>query len=171
MMKGSRREAIVGAGVGLRLFVLLCIVSAFAGTTASAASATVDRTPGGVYVEFQRGAGSAKVRFRGNFWGKVAHGRIVATKNVILAGCASRESLSDTLTVCRGAPVKFRALAGTRWRVRLIGRGIYTTGFVAGCMTLDARDRGTTGVFKIGYRGVWRAWPRLARTYGLGQGC
>jgi hypothetical protein len=155
----------------MRLLVLLSVFVALAGTSASAASATVDRTPGGVYVEFQRGAGSAKVRFRGNFFGLVGHGRIVATKNVNLSGCASRESVSDTLMVCRGDRIKFRTLAGTTWRVRLIGRGIFTTGFVAGCMTLDARNSGPTGVFKIGASSNWRAWPRLARTYRLGSGC
>jgi hypothetical protein len=155
----------------MRLLVFLCVFIALAATTASAASATVDRTAGGVYVEFQRGAGSAKVRFRGNFFGRVAHGRVVATKNVNLGGCATRESLSDTLTVCRGDGVTFRTVSGTTWRVRLVGRGIFTTGFVRGCMTIDARNSGITGVFKIGTRSSWRAWPRLARTYRLGWGC
>jgi hypothetical protein len=155
----------------MRLLLLVLSVALALLAASATAGATVDRTLGSVYVQFQRGAGSAKVRFTGNFFGTVNHGRIVATNNVNLSNCASRENLTDTLTVCRGDYINFRTLPGTRWRVRLVGRGIFTTGFVRGCMTLDGRDSGKVGFFKIGRNGDFRSWPRVARTYKLGQGC
>jgi hypothetical protein len=155
----------------MRLLLVLSILCALLAASAASAGAALQRTTGGVYVEYQRGAGLAKIRFRGNFFGRVAHGRIVATKNVNLSGCESRDAVSDTLVACRGDELTFRTLVGTRWRLRLYGRGIDATGFVQGCMTLNARDSGSTGVFKIGRNATLKAWPREAQMFKLGLGC
>ncbi|MEO8290671.1 MAG: hypothetical protein ABI649_06710 [Gaiellaceae bacterium] len=155
----------------MRLLLLLSILCLLVAASADSAAATLERTTGGVYLEFQRGAGVAKVRFRGNFFGRVVQGRIVATRNVNLNGCESREQVNETLVACSGDDLTFRTLVGTRWRLRLNGRGIGATGFVRGCMTLNARDSGSTGVFKIGSNGALRAWPREAQSFKLGLGC
>jgi hypothetical protein len=155
----------------MRLFLVLSISCTLVAASAASASAALERTTGAVYVELQHGAGLAKVRFRGNFFGRVAHGRIIATRNVNLGGCESRERVSDTLVACRGYALTFRTLVDTSWRLRLNGSGIDATGFVRGCMTLNARDVGPPGLFKIGRDGMLRPWPREARTYRLGYGC
>jgi hypothetical protein len=154
------------------LFIFL-LVSCLA---VPAAWATVARTNGSVYVQFMHGAGSAKVRFRGNFLGRVERGRIVATRNVNVSGYASKRTLASGLIEYRGpnashAAMGFRTPADLAWRLRLFGRGIDATGFVRGCMTLNGVDVGATGSFKIGQAGTTRPWPRAATNYRLGWGC
>jgi hypothetical protein len=122
-------------------------------------------------LEFKGGAGVAKVRFRGNFLGHVAQGRVIATSNVILSGCEFRRRLADGRVLCRGTELGFRTLSSTRWRLTLSGRGISAGGFVRGCMTLDAVDMGPTGSFRKGASSAWRPWPRTATAYRLGLGC
>lgn len=128
-------------------------------------------TPGSVSLEFRGGAGLAKVRFRGNFLGNVARGRIIATTNVILSGCEYRRLLADGRRLCRGTDLNFRTPSYVRWRLTLGGTGINASGFVRGCMTLDAVDVGVTGIFRKGATSAWRPWPRTATSYRLGLGC
>jgi hypothetical protein len=142
-----------------------------------AADATVERTVGSVYLQFTDGAGLAKVRYRGNFFGSVRRGRIVATRNVIVSGYASKRTLASGLIEYRGPNsnslrMGFRTpQPPTTWRLRLNGRGIYASGFVRGCMTLDGVDVGDPGRFRIGETTMLRPWPRTARTFRLGLGC
>jgi hypothetical protein len=156
-----------------RVLFILLLVCCLAVPTAGA---TLARTSGSVYVQFMHGAGAAKVRYRGNFLGRVGRGRIVATRNVIVGGYASRRTLDSGLIEYRGpdsahASMSFRTPGDVAWRLRLFGHGIDATGFVRGCMTLDAVNVGPTGSFKIGQSGTTRPWPRAARTYRLGLGC
>jgi hypothetical protein len=143
-----------------------------------AAGATIaPRTPGSVYLQFREGAGVAKVRFKGNFFGRIARGRIVTTRNVTVSGYSTRRVLASGLIEYRG-PNSQSTFMGfrtpqppARWRLRLFGRGIYASGFVGGCMTLNGVDTGPTGLFKIGQDSVFRAWPRATTAYRLGVGC
>ena len=156
-----------------RVLFILLLGSCLAVPTAGA---TLARTTGSVYVQFMHGAGAAKVRYRGNFLGRVGRGRIVATKNVIVGGYASRRTLDSGLIEYRGpdsvhTSMSFRTPGDVVWRLRLFGHGIDATGFVRGCMKLDAVNVGPTGSFKIGQAGTTRPWPRAARTYRLGLGC
>lgn len=159
----------------MRRFLFLSLVVLLA---VPAAGATITpRTPGSVYLQFQKGAGVAKVRYKGNFLGRIARGRIVATRNVTVSGYATRRVLLSGLIEYRG-PNSQSTFMGfrtpqppARWRLRLFGRGIYASGFVGGCMTLNGVDAGPTGLYKIGQDGVFHAWPRAATAYRLGVGC
>ena len=148
-----------------RTLFILFLVSCLAVPAADAS------TPGSVSLEFRSGAGVAKVRFRGNFLGRIVQGRVIATSNVILSGCEYRRRLADGRNLCRGTDLGFRTLSSTVWRVTLGGRGISAGGFVRGCMTLDGVDMGLTGVFRKGTNPAWRPWPRTATGYRLGLGC
>jgi hypothetical protein len=153
----------------LRRFLLLAIGVAVFSVPAGSAAA-VERTTGSVYVQFVDGAGTAKVRYRGNFLGRVGRGRIVASRNVHLGGCESRRSLADGLKACRGTSLTFRTPSDARWRLRLHGRRIDSTGFVRGCMLLNGVNSGDPGEFRIGETSL-RSWPRAATRYRLGRGC
>lgn len=127
------------------------------------------RTPGSVEFQLLNGAGTARIRYRGNFLGHVGRGRIVATNSVTLSGCETRRALSATLKECRGTDLGFRTPGWTTWRLRLSGRKIDAAGYVAGCARLNGVDTGNRGRFRIG--NIERAWPVEARTYRLGNGC
>jgi hypothetical protein len=134
-----------------------------------AAGAAIERTAGSVYLQLLDGGGFAKVRYRGNFFGHVGRGRIVATLKVGLSGCEAERRLSRRLKLCRGRELAFRTPSDARWRLRLRGRRINASGFVRGCMMLNGVDRGDPGDFRIG--DVVRRWPRSATRYRLGAGC
>jgi hypothetical protein len=161
----------------LRRLFLIGIVLVVGLLAVAAASATVAGTSGGVYLQFIDGAGSAKVRYRGNFFGNVKRGRIVASRNVTVSGWASKRTLASGLIEYRG-PNRFHDRMGfrtppppTSWRVRLRGVGINASGFVRGCMTLDGVDLGNTGYYRIGEEGQRFSWPRSPWTRQLGDGC
>jgi hypothetical protein len=156
---------------------LLLIVPLVGLLVVPAADATLARTQGSVYLQFASGAGLAKVRYKGNFFGSVRRGRIVATRNVIVSGYASRRTLASGLIEYRG-PNSHSLRMGfhtpappAQWRLRLNGVGINASGFVRGCMTLDGVDVGDPGKFRVGENGVLRPWPRSAWTRQLGAGC
>jgi hypothetical protein len=152
-----------------RLFLIgiVLVVGLLAVPTVTAVS--LGRTPGSVEFQLLNGAGTARIRYRGNFLGHVGRGRIVATNAVTLSGCESRRALSATLKECRGTDLGFRTPSWTRWKVRLSGRRIDAAGYVAGCATLNGVNSGNRGRFRIG--SVVRGWPVEARTYRLGTGC
>jgi hypothetical protein len=154
----------------MRRFVLVLAVVGLL-TVPAAGARVAARTPGSVYLQLTDGAGVAKVNRRGNFLGRVRRGRIVATRNVTLGGCAARRALSSTLVECRGRGITFRTPSDVRWRLRLRGHGIYASGFVHGCLTLNGVNTGYPGTFKIRQDGRTRVWPRRARQYGLGSAC
>lgn len=161
----------------MRRFLFIFLVIAL--LAVPAAGATVERTSGGVYLEFRQGAGVAKVRYVGNFFGSVRRGRIIATRNVIVSGWASRTTLASGLIQYRGPNatadrMRFRTpQPPTQWRVRLNGVGINASGFVRGCMTLDGVNTGPTGLYRIGEGGRLKPWPRSAwtRALPLGTSC
>jgi hypothetical protein len=148
-----------------RALLIVLLLGVLVVPTASAS------TPGSVSLEFKNGAGVAKVRFRGNYLGRVAQGRIIATSNVILGGCEVRRQLNDGRKLCRGSDLTFRTPSYNRWRLTLGGRGINAGGVVRGCMSLDGVDEGPTGYFRKAGATAWRTWPRLATNYRLGLGC
>jgi hypothetical protein len=123
------------------------------------------------------GAGSARIRFRGNFFGGLKHGRIIASQNVKVGGWKTRTKLPSGLIEYRGPDADHQRLTfktpppPARWRLRLRGTDIDATGFVRGCMTLNAVDSGPTGQYRIGVSGDLHPWPRDARTRALGSGC
>lgn len=157
-----------------RVLFILLLVGCLA---VPAAGATVARTTGSVYVQLMVGAGSAKVRYRGNFFGRVEHGRIVASRNVTVAGWASRRTLPSGLVEYRGpnrlhVRMSFHTPAPPmQWRLRLNGIGINASGFVRGCMTLNAVDTGRPGTYRIGEEGEPKPWPRSKWIRQLGLGC
>jgi hypothetical protein len=156
----------------------LLFISLVALLAVPAAGATIaPRTSGSIYLQFREGAGVAKVRYKGNFFGRIARGRIVTTRNVTVSGYSTRRVLPSGLIEYRG-PNSQSTFMGfrtpqppARWRLRLFGRGIYASGFVGGCMTLDGVDSGPTGLFRRGQDSVFHAWPRTATAYRLGVGC
>lgn len=172
----QRRNSWLNLPAVRRLFLIgiVLVIGLFA---VAAAGTTVARTPGGVYVQFIDGAGSAKVRYRGNFFGSVKRGRIVASKNVTVGGWASKRTLASGLIEYRG-PSRSHDRMGfrtppppARWRVRLLGVGVNASGFVSGCMTLNGVDVGDTGDYRIGEDGRRLSWPRSRWKRQLGLGC
>ena len=138
---------------------------------ASAARATVERTPSSVYLQLLDGRGTAKVRYRGNFLGRMGRGRIVATKNVIVSGWEGRRGLSSGMIRYRGRHLSFRTPPSANWRLRLYGRNIDASGFVRGCMALNGADSGDPGEYRIGEGNPLHHWPRTRTGYKLGGGC
>jgi hypothetical protein len=128
------------------------------------------KTDGATLLQLMDGHGFASTRVRGTFFGRVDRGRIIATRNVSVAGCESRRRLANGFRLCRGQNITFHTPSDTRWRVRLRGHGISATGWVRGCLRLDARNSGSTGTFEIGFDGNERAWPRSLTSYRLGSG-
>ena|SRR6188472_3385689 len=156
----------------MRPLAILLIVFPLVVLTAgsSAAGLPVPKTDGATYLQLQDGHGFASTRVRGNYFGRVEQGRIVATANVSENGCEFRKRLAHGLRLCRGHDITFRTPTDKRWRVRLRGHGISATGFVRGCLHLDGRNSGSTGSFRIGFRGDVRSWPRTQTSYRLGTG-
>jgi hypothetical protein len=150
------------------LLIALPLVVSTAGS--SAAGPAVAKTDGATYLQLQEGHGFASTRVRGNYFGRVEQGRIVATANVSENGCEVRKRLAHGLRLCRGHDVTFRTPTDKRWRVRLRGHGISATGFVRGCLRLDGRNTGSTGSFTIGFGSEERSWPRTRTSYRLGTG-
>jgi hypothetical protein len=131
----------------------------------------VERTPSSAYLQLLDGRGTAKVRYLGNFLGHVGHGRIVATKNVIVSGWEGRRVLSAGMIRYRGSEMGFRTPSSANWRLRLYGRNINASGFVRGCMTLNGADSGDPGEYRIGEGNPLHRWPRTRTGYRLGGGC
>jgi hypothetical protein len=153
------------------LALLLTLLPLVVVTDTSAARSVVAKTDGATYLQLEDGHGFAATRSRGTYFGRVERGRIVATANVSENGCERRRRLAHGLRLCRGRDITFHTPSDRRWRVRLHGHGISATGFVRGCLTLDARNSGSTGSFKIGRPdGDSRPWPRARTSYRLGAG-
>lgn len=169
MKKDSAQKAIFRAERMRRLSVVAVAVAVMA-STAGAAHGVVAKTAGGVYLQLSDGAGVAKVRNGGNFFGRVQRGKIVVTANVHVNGCESRGNTKNNMVRCKGRGLTFSTVGAQRWRVRLRGRGISGTGFVRGCLVLNARDSGSTGTFRRGIGSDLRAWPRKRTRYKLGSG-
>jgi len=71
---------------------------------------------------------------------------------------------------CKGRGITFNTVGAERWRLRLRGRGISGSGFIHGCLVLDARDTGPTGTFRRGLIGDPKPWPKSRTRYTLGTG-
>jgi hypothetical protein len=151
----------------MRRIAVLLVAVAVAASMVGAAHGVVARTTGGVYLGLSDGAGLAKVRNRGNFFGRVGRGKIVASKNVLVNGCESRRETSNRIR-CTGRRLTFNTVGADRWRLKLRGRGINGTGFVSGCLVLDGRNSGSTGNFSRG--NGEQPWPRSRTWYPLGSG-
>jgi len=146
------------------------VAVAVAASTAGAAHGVVAKTAGGAYLLLSDGTGFAKIRNRGTFIGQVKRGKIVATSNVNVNGCESRNKTQSNMIRCRGRGITFNTVGANRWRLRLRGHGIYASGFVRGCLVLDARDSGPTGSFRRGLGGDAQPWPRSRTRFTLGTG-
>jgi hypothetical protein len=169
MKKDSPRLAIFRIEQ-MRRFAVLLVAVAVAASMVGAAHAAVAKTSGAVYLQLSDGAGLAKVRNHGTFIGQVKRGRIVATANVSLNGCESKKMVGGNKVRCRGRSITFNTVGANRWRLRLRGRGIYSSGFVRGCLVLDGRNSGSTGSFRRGMNDSPHAWPRSRTSYRLGTG-
>jgi hypothetical protein len=154
----------------MRRFSAALVAVAVAASTAGAAHGAVAKTSGGVALQLADGAGLAKVRSSGTFIGRVRRGKIVATSNVDVNGCESRGEAEGNMIRCKGRGITFSTLGAERWRLRLRGRGISGSGFVHGCLVLDARDSGSTGTFRRGLETDPQPWPRSSTRYRLGTG-
>jgi hypothetical protein len=153
----------------MRRFLGVLVAVAAAASMAGAAHGAAAKTSGGVYLQFSDGAGLAKVRNQGTFIGRVKRGKIVATRNVSVNGCESRSDTKKNMTRCKGREITFNTVGAGKWRLRLRGRGIYSSGFVRGCLVLDGRDTGSTGTFRRGLDGDPQPWPRFRRKFTLGS--
>lgn len=146
------------------------LVALAASSAAHRADAVVAKTDGADFIQLHEGHGYASIRVRGNFFGRVDRGRIVATSNVSENGCEARKQLEHGFHLCRGHDVTFRTPVESRWRVRLRGHGISASGFVRGCLRLDGRNSGRTGSYRVGFRSQLKSWPRRLARYRLGSG-
>jgi hypothetical protein len=153
-----------------RLFFVLLLVGLLA-VPASAARAALQRTPSSAYLQLLDGRGTAKVRYLGNFLGRIGRGRIVATRKVTVSGWSHRRVMSSGLIAYRGRHLSFRTPPDARWRLRLYGRNIDASGFVRGCMRLNGADSGDPGDYRIGESNPLHRWPRTSTGYRLGGGC
>jgi hypothetical protein len=153
----------------MRRWVVLIVAVAVAASMAGAAHVSVAKTPGAVSLQLDDGAGLAKVRNRGTFFGRVRRGKIVATPNVNVNGCESRGDTNDNMIRCKGREITFNTFGAGKWRLRLRGHGISGSGFVHGCLVLDGRQTGPTGTYQRGDSDP-KPWPRQRRRFALGSG-
>jgi hypothetical protein len=153
----------------MRRFSAVVLAVAVLASTAGAAHGAVAKTSGAISLELDDGAGLAKVRNRGSFFGRVKRGKIVATSNVHTYGCESRGETNDNMIRCKGREITFNTFGADTWRLRLRGRGINGSGFVRGCLVLDGRNSGDTGSYRRG-QGDPKPWPRSRTRYTLGSG-
>ena len=91
----------------MRRWVVLIVAVAVAASMAGAAHASVAKTSGAVSLQLKDGAGLAKVRNRGTFFGRVRRGKIVATPNVHVNGCESRGETNGNMIRCKGREITF----------------------------------------------------------------
>jgi hypothetical protein len=153
------------------LVIFLTLFPLFVVAAPGAAAPIAGKTDGATFLQLQDGHGFAGTRLRGNYFGRVDHGRIVASKNVLESGCDHRRRLGNGLRLCRGHDITFHTPSSERWRVRLRGDGVSATGWVRGCLRLDARNSGSTGTFRRGsFFSDPRPWPRTLTSYRLGNG-
>jgi len=154
----------------MRRFSIGLLVLAVMASTAGSAPAFVAKTSGATYLQLSAGSGLASVRNRGNFFGQVKRGRIVATSNVQLNGCESGRAGRGNTMLCKGSHITFDTVGAGKWRLELHGHGIYGSGFVHGCLVLDGRDNHPSGRFRRTMGGEWQDWPRQRTAYTLGTG-
>ena len=154
----------------MRRYSAVVIAAAVVTSTVGATHGVAAMTDGGVYLQLSDGAGLAKVRNRGNFFGQVKHGKIVATPNVSVNGCESKSETKSNMVRCKGSAITFSTVNAGKWRLKLRGRGIYGSGFVRGCLVLDGRDSGSTGTFRRGLGSDPQPWPRSRTRFKLGSG-
>jgi hypothetical protein len=158
----------------MRRILVLIVVAAIATGAAEAAFGGVPvklRTPGAEYIELRGGSGRAVVTRRGSLNVNIGRGRL---RIVDLPGgirpninCQSRARwISSTTRQVRGRNIRCLIWSGDAvapWQVVMKGRRINASGRVRGSLTLDGRDSGSLGVYRIA-GGDWKRWPRRART-------
>jgi len=153
----------------MRRYTAVAVAVAVAASMAGAAHGAVAKTSGAVSLQLDDGAGLAKVRNQGSFFGRIKRGTIVATQNVHVSGCESRGDTNAGMTRCKGGQITFNTFGAAKWRLRLRGRGISGSGFVHGCLVLNGRDSGDTGIYQRGDAEP-KAWPRSRTRFALGSG-
>jgi hypothetical protein len=165
----------------MRQLLVLIAVAGLATGAAEAAFGVVPvklRTPGAELLDLQNGRGRAVVTRRGSLLVQIVRGKL---RVVDVAGgsppnvsdaCRRRaRRVSATTIELRGRRIGCRIWSGKNggpWQVVMKGRGISASGIVRGSLTLDARDRGPLGLYRIGARD-WQRWPRNARTIALNR--
>jgi hypothetical protein len=161
----------------MRRLLVLMMVAGLATGAAEAAFGAVPvtlRTPGAEYLEVRGGSGRAVVTRRGSLSVNIGRGRL---RIIDLAGgvppninCEERARwISATTRQIRGRNIRCLIWSGDAvapWQVVMRGRRISASGRVKGSLTLDARDSGSVGVYRIA-GGDWKQWPRRARTLSL----
>jgi hypothetical protein len=153
----------------MRRFSVVVLAVAVMASMAGAAHGAVAKTSGAASLQLAHGAGLAKVRNLGSFFGRIKRGTIVATPNVRVNGCEARGETNENMTRCKGRDITFNTFGAGKWRLRLRGRGIAASGFVSGCLVLDGRQTGPTGTYQRGDDEP-KAWPRERRRFALGSG-
>jgi hypothetical protein len=159
----------------MRRFLVLIVVAGLAAGGAEAAFGVVPvklRTPGAEYVELRGGSGRAVVSRRGSLNVSIGRGRL---RIIDLPGgvppsinCDARW-ISSTTRQVRGRNIRCLIWSGDAmapWQVVMKGRRINASGRARGSLTLDGRNSGSLGVYRIAGRD-WKRWPRRARTFVL----
>ncbi len=124
-------------------------------------------TEGSVELSLRDGRGLAAISGRGTVLGRLRRGRIVATKNVLVANWGSKRDVASNLVAYRGWRMSLRVFSGEgRWRIRLRGRGVNVSAVVRGALVLDGANSGDAGRYSID-GGPVRAWPRARQTFTL----
>jgi hypothetical protein len=156
----------------MRRFLVLIVVAGLATGAAEAASGAVPvllRTPGAEFIELRNGSGRAVVTRRGSLNVNIGRGRL---RIIDLPGgmrpnitCKARW-ISSTTRQVRGRNIRCLIWSGDAvapWQVVMKGRRINASGRVRGSLTLDGRNSGSLGVYRIA-GGDWKRWSRRART-------
>jgi hypothetical protein len=163
----------------MRRFLVLITVAGLATGAAEAAFGAVPvtlRTPGAELIELRSGSGRAVVTRRGSLSVNIGRGRLRVidlpggVRPNLNGSCEDRAHwVSGTARQIRGRNIRCLIWSGDAvapWQVVMRGRRISASGRVKGSLTLDARDSGSVGVYRIA-GGDWKRWPRTARTLGL----
>jgi hypothetical protein len=161
----------------MRQLLVLIAVAGLATGAAEAAFGVVPvklRTPGAEFLDVRGGSGRAVVTRRGSLNVNIGRGRL---RIIDLPGgtlpkinCDARW-VSATTRQIRGRNIRCLIWSGDAvapWQVVMKGRRINASGRVRGSLTLDARDSGRLGVYRIAGRD-WKRWPRNARTIVLNR--
>jgi hypothetical protein len=161
----------------MRRLVLVTVLAFFVAAPAAGFALTGDEDG---TLSVKAGVGKVYLNFKGSAVGRLQHGFIRVTDPVAgdglgfdFSGCDAEvdksdttTNKSDTITICRGANLRFRAIGG-KYQIKILGGGIYLSAVGYGYAVLngdgDNPDVGSDGTYSLN-DGPYKSLPDFGAT-------